>query len=73
MLNTQIKSFGAYIPAHKVSSAQLGKKHNLPAEWIEKHAGVEERPYFLTENIIQSVRSADQFNAAACRYDKCFK
>ena len=54
MLNIQIKSFGAYIPAHKVSSAELGEKHNLPAEWIEKHAGVEERPYFLTENIIQA-------------------
>lgn len=54
MINVKIKTLGAYVPSKKVTSNELEKQHGISEGWIASHTGVETRPYFTTESIVQA-------------------
>jgi len=60
MLTVKIAGTGWYLPAHRVTNAQLAEEHNIPADWITRATGVQERRYATTETAVSMAAEAAQ-------------
>lgn len=52
-LHVRIAGVGAFLPALRVSSAELEARLGLPAGWVEHVTGVRERRYAVTETTVE--------------------
>ncbi len=58
MLHVKIAGLGWYLPARRVTNAQLEEQLGIPASWIERTTGVRERRYVTTETMLSMAAAA---------------
>lgn len=46
-MGVKLKSFGHYIPQHKVTNAELADRFDISEDWILERTGIEARSYLL--------------------------
>ncbi len=52
MLPVKIAGLGCYLPERRVTNTDLEAQHGIPAEWIERVTGVQERRYVAHETTV---------------------
>ncbi len=52
MLPVKIAGLGCYLPKRRVTNAELEARLGIPAKWIERVTGVQERRYVTDETTV---------------------